>query len=105
MDEQTIKYVWLDKDGGEVSPNHSSFRAAIGYINSYSMRKRRIETGLAKARQREDEWAMNRYSEEARNLSKTGKDPVKLSRVLISRALADLTADETLAAAVFLPVD
>jgi hypothetical protein len=104
MDKRLVKYVWVDEDGEAVSPQHTTFRSAVSFINSYAMRKQRIETGLKRARQRDDRWELERRETEEANLTKTGKDPVKLRRLVIAQTFEDPSADEQRVADLFLPV-
>lgn len=105
MESQIIKYVWLDENGEAVSPQHATFRSAVSFINSYSMRRKRIETGIGRAQRREDGWELERYETEKANLTKTGKDPVKLARLVVQQTVENPSADEQRVADLFLPVE
>jgi len=104
MEEQVIiKYVWLDENGDGVSPQYTSFRAAINFIHSYAMLKQRIETCLLRAKRRRNEREVERLKADQANLAKTGKDPVKLCRLVIQQTIEDPSADEQRVADLFLP--
>lgn len=91
------RYVWIDEDGAQVSPIHKELRSAMHFINGWAANYERVQ----KERQRmRDSGIENAETVETRadqtltQLTKSGKPPVKLKRVMIEINVVDPTEEE-----------
>lgn len=79
------RFVWVDEDGHQVSPVHTTFRRALNFISGWQGNFDRIK-GL--------EEQTGHILPASKQLTKTGKPPVALKRVVITATVEDLTEDE-----------
>lgn len=101
VSDEDNHYVWVDEDNEECGPTHKSFKAAVGFITSYDQKHasltRRIDNLVEKIEEQEYGQAYNETKlEEAREglakLSRSGKRPIELRRLLIRTYVAPLPA-------------
>jgi hypothetical protein len=76
--DEEIRFVWVDEDGQPMSPRHEKFRSALNFINGWSARWDRVRH-LGK----DSHWVLS--------VTKTGKPPVKLQRLVVRAYAVDLT--------------
>jgi len=85
IDEQ-IKYVWVDEDGREVSPVHAKFRSALSFYAGWHDKAERHRKRFGEDADLTQPHSGVGYS----SLSKSGKAPVQLKRVVIRTYIEDL---------------
>jgi hypothetical protein len=83
---EQVKYMWVDEDGEQVS-SHAKFTAALAFINGWHERVERL-----KKRDGDVDLTQTNSAVGYRKMSKSGKPPVKLVRVL--HVYGDLTPGE-----------
>lgn len=80
------RFVWVDEDDKQVSPVHTTMRAALSFISGWPAR---FESYV------EAHGGIDNIRPDAlRQMTKSGKLPVKLKRVKISVEVEELTQDE-----------
>jgi hypothetical protein len=91
IEETSPRYVWLDEDDNQVSPIHREFHSAMTFVNNWKGRwdlliKRYGEPDT-------DKYAFTSYGK-FRALTRTGKAPLKLMRVIVRISVEDSTEEE-----------
>jgi len=86
MTDTKVKYVWVDEDGNQVSPIHSKFSTAMHFVAAWWSRHDRVV----------DRWTSleNAPDTLTQSLTKTGKPPVDLKRLVIREEAAELSESE-----------
>lgn len=84
-----IHYVWLDEDGEQMSPTHRNFGTALNFVSGWH---RRVD----RRRRRDPELDLTRPDPASgyAALSKTGKPPQRLVRIVVREAQEDLSPHE-----------
>jgi hypothetical protein len=82
---ETIKYVWLDEDGEQVSALHKNFATALNFINGWHDRYMRLKQRYP---------GFEHSSMHYQAMTKSGKPPVQLVRVVIRTDHEELTEAE-----------
>ena len=88
MNDTEINYVWVDEDGDQVSPRHRKFTSAMSFVTAWNDRWARII----------DRWgSIESAPRQLRDsLTRTGKQPVELKRVVVRYDFEPLSeAEET----------
>lgn len=115
--EEVISWCWVDEDGARVSPIHKKMSAVLAFLNNWNERKDRIEQSAAAAQTKyEEDKALARARGEAQprayeilhfensverinkamnNLSRTGKPPVRLYRLINRTTVNEPTETES----------
>lgn len=74
---ESVHYAWLDADDKQVSPTHRTFGAALSFGHGWRARWDRLMRDV------EPEEAMRMWPERVEMLTRTGKPPAKLVRVIV----------------------
>lgn len=83
------RYVWVDEDDNQVSPIHKELRSAFNFVNGWSDRWARIVEQYGDPTEEGTSWTGS-----VDQLTKSGKPPVKLKRVVINIKVDDVTEEE-----------
>lgn len=83
------RYVWVDRDDRQVSPIHKELRSAFNFVNGWNDRWTRIVEQYGDPNEEGTTWTGN-----LDQLTKSGKPPVKLRRVVIDIKVEDVTEEE-----------
>lgn len=81
--DETIKFVWLDEDGNQVSPTHTKIRSALNFVVWWRERFERVANNWG---------GFERVPDHLRDtLTKTGKPPVRMEQRIIRTYAVELT--------------
>lgn len=85
-----VRYVWLDEDGAEVSPQHAKFFTALSFRDRWDDHVRKLRARYG------DDADLTQPSPAAgySALTKTGKPPVTLKRIIVEVRYDELTLAE-----------
>jgi hypothetical protein len=92
-------YVWMDEDGEECGPTHKGFKAAVGFISAYDQKHATLTRKIDNLTEKIDAQDFGQqYNEEQREkarealskLSRSGKRPIELRRLLVRTYVAPL---------------
>jgi hypothetical protein len=86
-----IRYTWVDEDDNQVSPVHTDFSKALNFINGWHARWDRLVERYGTPNVDN----MRRFNNAYVPMTRTGKPPIKLIRVIINIERQELTPAET----------
>lgn len=92
IEEITPRYVWIDEDGNQVSPIHREFHSAMTFVNGWQTRWDLLRGKHGRDFDIEEEMSYT-YSK-FRAMTKTGKPPKELKRVVVRVAVEEPTDEE-----------
>lgn len=90
VSKQQIKYMWIDEDGEQVSPVHAKFGTALNFINGWHERVGRLREKWGPDFDLTRPHSSSGYTA----LSKSGKPPVQLVRLVVREVQEELTEQE-----------
>lgn len=105
-----VQYVWLDEDGERVSPIHKTLGSAVNWVSEWHENCMRLQKKLEElyalqatftTDSERKEYAFGRCNQDiksaensSKKMSKTGKQPIKLGRWVMTTAVVDPNVDE-----------
>lgn len=122
-----IKFCWVDEDGARMSPVHKTILAALNFLVGWDDARERLERAAVKAQEKYDDeleriehwqpegglpqiegrkrsavqsfdYDVNKINEAKFKITRTGKPPAQLRRLVTSTVVQDPSEDELLLA-------
>jgi len=102
--DEEVRYCWVDEDGARVSPVHRDFGKALSWISDWPEWRDRIDERELQLDDRNDAYHTARRETESESIAKarkkltlTGKQPVRLRRLVLRTTVESIVDHEAAA--------
>lgn len=90
-----VRYMWIDEDGRVVRAEpFTDFAKALTWFQGWEARMIGLRRRLDQAEENGRDWQVDNYKKDIEMMSKTGKPPVELRRVVLQATVHEISPAE-----------